>query len=149
MTNHIGNTWITHLNTKCAKPVSPGAGVPRMRWIRHLKSWAKPFRVQAYREHDITWHNMIFLTTGLWGIILFWEFRHFLSFFWGYPMSQEARPCLSPGLVGPHGHCSLGPWCALPQPIHAESAYGGCGRKHWATAPRRRVWSSAVFWAVG
>lgn len=111
-----------------------------MRRIRHLKSWAKPFRVQAYREHDITWHNMIFLTTRLWGIILFWEFRHFLFFF---GVSHESgSQALSPGLVGPHGHCSLGPWCALPQPIHAESAYGGCGRKHWATAPRRRVWKN-------
>ena len=139
----------------------PGAGVPRMRWIRHQKSWAKPFRVQAYREHDITWHNMIFLTTRLWGIILFWEFRHFLFFLGGI-----LWVCLSPGLVCRQallGHMAI---AALGLDVHCrsrsmqkaqvEDASGsigplpqGAGFEKTLGSRKPAVWSSAVFWAVG
>lgn len=101
---------------------------------------------------------MIFLTTRLWGIILFWEFRHFL-FFLGYPMSQEARPCrqallghMAIAALGLDVHCrsrsmrkaltvdaagSIGP---LPQGAGFEKTLGN---------RKPAVWSSAVFWAVG
>ena len=81
------------------------------------------------------------------------------SFFFGYPMSQEARPCrqallghMAIAALGLDVHCrsrsmrkaltvdaagSIGP---LPQGAGFEKTLGN---------RKPAVWSSAVFWAVG
>ena len=67
---------------------------------------------------------MIFLTTRLWGIILFWEFRHFLFFFgvsYEFVCRQAlfvARPCWAT-------------WPLQPWALMCTAAADPCRRRRW------------------